>query len=219
MVYRVYVEKKPQFANEAKGILKEAKELLQIEGLDSVRVINRYDVENLSEELFENAVGTVFSEPQVDNVYRELKADPSEKVFVIEYLPGQFDARANSAAECIQLISRGDRPTVKTAKVFILSGPISDEDVNRLKKYIINPVEAREASLEKIDTLKVNVEIPTTVETLTGFNAYTGEQLQEFLTSHGLAMDLADLAFVQEYFKKEQRDPTITEIRVIDTYW
>ena len=219
MVYRVYVEKKPQFANEAKGILKEAKELLQIEGLDSVRVINRYDVENLSEELFENAVGTVFSEPQVDNVYRELKADPSEKVFAIEYLPGQFDARANSAAECIQLISRGDRPTVKTAKVFILSGPISDEDVNRLKKYIINPVEAREASLEKIDTLKVNVEIPTTVETLTGFNAYTGEQLQEFLTSHGLAMDLADLAFVQEYFKKEQRDPTITEIRVIDTYW
>ncbi|MCH4005754.1 MAG: phosphoribosylformylglycinamidine synthase [Eubacterium sp.] len=219
MVYRVYVEKKPQFANEAKGILKEAKELLQIEGLDKVRVINRYDAENLSEELFENAVNTVFSEPQVDLVYRDLTIDPKDKVFAIEYLPGQFDARANSAAECIQLISRADRPTIKTAKVFILSGSISDEDVDRLKKYIINPVEAREASLKTYDTLKVNVQIPTTVETLTGFNQYSGEQLQEFLTSHGLAMDLADLAFVQEYFKKEQRDPTITEIRVIDTYW
>ncbi len=219
MVYRVYVEKKPQFANEAKGILNEARELLQIQGLESVRVINRYDAENLPAELFEKAVNTVFSEPQVDNVYRDLEIKPSEKVFATEFLPGQFDARANSAAECIQLAFRGDRPTVKSAKVFILTGSITDDDVNALKKYIINPVEAREASLEPYETLKVDVEIPTTVETLTGFNKYSKDELQEFLDGHGLAMDLADLAFVQEYFTKEQRDPTITEIRVIDTYW
>ena len=219
MVYRIYVEKKPEFAHQAASVLKEANDLLQIRNLKKVRVVNRYDAENLSRELFDNAVDTVFSEPQVDIATEELCFDEDDKVFAVEYLPGQFDARASSAAECIQLISKGDRPDVRSATVYILSGDITDKEIDELKQYIINPVESREASLDEYETLKINYEIPTTVETLTGFNQFSEEELEEFRVSHGLAMDLADLAFCQEYFTSEQRDPTITEIRVIDTYW
>ena len=219
MVYRIYVEKKPEFAHQAASVLKEANDLLQIKNLKKVRVINRYDAENLSRELFDYAVSTVFSEPQVDITTDELQFDDGDKVFAVEYLPGQFDARASSAAECIQLISKGDRPDVRSATVYILSGDITEKEIDVLKNYIINPVESREASLDEFETLKINYEIPTTVETLTGFNEYSEEELEEFRVSRGLAMDLADLAFCREYFSKEQRDPTITEIRVIDTYW
>ncbi|MGN8764391.1 phosphoribosylformylglycinamidine synthase [Hornefia butyriciproducens] len=219
MVYRIYVEKKKRFASEAESLRREITGLLQIDGLKDVRVVNRYDVENLSKDLFEDAVHTVFSEPQVDDVSEGLRVGDGDKVFAVEYLPGQFDQRADSAAECIQLISKGERPQVRSARVYILTGDLTDADVEAVKKYVINPVEAREASLEEFKTLKMEYEIPTRVETIRGFNAMDEDALRRFLEERGLAMDLADLKFCQEYFKSENREPTITEIRVIDTYW
>ena len=218
MVYRVFVEKKKELANEAKGLLNDAKNLLGISGLTDVRVINRYDAENISEELFEYAKTTVFSEPQLDIVSDNIDLNDAE-AFAVEFLPGQFDQRADSAAQCIQIISRGDRPTIHTAKVYALFGNLSKEDVAEIKKYVINPVESREASFEKPETLKANYEIPTEVETLTGFNKLNSDQLKDFVKNYGLAMDADDIAFCQNYFKTEDRDPTITEIRMIDTYW
>ena len=220
MVYRIFVEKKPKYAAEAAALLSEANHILGIDSLSAVRVVNRYDAENLPEELFEQVIDTVFSEPQVDDVSKELVYGENDTVFAVEYLPGQFDSRANSAAECIQLISKSERPDIKTAKVYILTGSISESDLAAIKKYLINPVEAREASLEPFETLKMEYEIPEEVETLTGFGKFGTPELEEFHKTHGLAMDLADLAFCQEYFRDtEHRDPTITEIRVIDTYW
>lgn len=219
MVYRIYVEKKKEFASEAESLKKEIVSLLQIDGLKELRIVNRYDVEDISKELFENAISTVFSEPQVDIASTSIDFSKADKVFAVEYLPGQFDQRANSASECIQLISKGDRPAIRTAKVYLMSGTVSDADVEEIKKYVINPVEAREASLDEFATLKIEYEIPTTVETLSGFDKLDDNGLQKFLDKYGLAMDLADLKFCQDYFKKEDRDPTITEIKVIDTYW
>ena len=219
MVYRIYVEKKRAFAHEAASLKNDIVKLLQIDHLADLRIVNRYDVENLDRALFDYAVGTVFSEPQVDTASPTLDFTESDYVFAVEYLPGQFDQRANSAAECIQIISKGERPAVRTAKVYLLSGPLTEAELAEIKKYVINPVEAREASLEEFDTLKVDYEIPTEVATLDGFNALDEGGLSEFLADYGLAMDLADLKFCQDYFKSEDRDPTITEIRVIDTYW
>ena len=217
MVYRVYVEKKKELAAEARGLLSDLRNLLGIKGLEDLRVLNRYDVENISPELFDYARGTVFSEPQVDVCYDELETEGT--VFAVEYLPGQFDQRADSAAQCIQMIAQGERPDVRTAKVYVLKGQLSEEELAAVKKYVINPVEAREAALEKPATLKIDYEIPETVETLTGFDAMSREELAAFQQSHGLAMDLDDLLFCQEYFRSEGREPTITEIRIIDTYW
>ena len=193
MVYRIYVEKKKRFASEAESLRREIIGLLQIDGLKDVRVVNRYDVENLSKDLFEDAVHTVFSEPQVDDVSEGLRVGDGDKVFAVEYLPGQFDQRADSAAECIQLISKGERPQVRSARVYILTGDLTDADVEAVKKYVINPVEAREASLEEFKTLKMEYEIPTRVETIRGFNAMDEDALRRFLEERGLAMDLADL--------------------------
>ena len=219
MVYRIYVEKKKAFAHEAASLKNDIIKLLQISGLTDLRIVNRYDVENLDRELFDYAVRTVFSEPQVDDTCEKLDFSQADFVFAVEFLPGQFDQRANSAAECIQIISKGERPTVKTAKVYLLSGILSEEELSRIKKYVINPVEAREAALEEFDTLKVEYEIPTEVADLDGFNSLDESGLAEFLKDYGLAMDLADLKFCQDYFRGEDRNPTITEIRVIDTYW
>ena len=219
MVYRIYVEKKRAFAHEAASLKNDIVKLLQIDHLADLRIVNRYDVENLDRALFDYAVGTVFSEPQVDTASPTLDFTESDYVFAVEYLPGQFDQRANSAAECIQIISKGERPAVRTAKVYLLSGPLTEAELAEIKKYVINPVEAREASLDEFETLKVDYEIPTEVATLDGFNALDEGGLSEFLADYGLAMDLADLKFCQDYFKSEDRDPTITEIRVIDTYW
>ncbi len=218
MVYRVYVERKPGFDGEAKALLGEVRSLLQIESVTGIRMLNRYDVEGISEELFQRCVPTVFSEPQTDNATFTLPAWDGV-MFAVEYLPGQFDQRADSASECIQLISQGDRPVVRSARVYLLEGDISSEQLAAVKKYVINPVEAREAALEEKTTLAVEYPIPTTVETLNGFIGLTREQLAEFVAHYGLAMDLDDIAFCQQYFAKEQRDPTITEIRMIDTYW
>ena len=218
MVYRVYVEKKPEFAYEAKSLVKEATELLGVKGLDDVRIFNRYDVENLDEANFEKAILNVFSEPQVDTVYRTVD-EGDAIVFGVEFLPGQFDQRADSAAQCIQIMSQGDRPIVKSAKVICLYGNVAAEDVDKIKKHMINPVEAREASLDLPETLKVEYDIPTEVEILDGFNEKSNEDLQSFIKEKGLAMDFGDIKFVQDYFNSIDRDPTITEIKVIDTYW
>ena len=217
MVYRVYVEKKPGLAGEATALLNDANNLLGIEGLEKVRIINRYDVENISEELFEYAKKTVFSEPQVDVVSDSFSADGT--VFAVEFLPGQFDQRADSAAQCIQIISQKERPAVRTAKIFVLTGSLTASELEEIKKYVINPVEAREASMELPKTLLTAYSIPENVNTLTGFCSLSRDGLAAFINEYGLAMDIDDIALCQNYFISEKRNPTITEIRMIDTYW
>ena len=219
MVFRVYVEKKPGFDVEAQQLAGELRTILGLTGLKALRIVNRYDVEGISQELFDQTVPTVFSEPQVDNVAYDLPDFAGAKVFATEFLPGQFDQRADSAAECIQLISQGERPTVRSAKLYALEGDLTDADVDTIKHYVINPVEAREASLETKETLKTQVPVPGKVETIAGFNEMDAEAGQKFIDERGLAMDLADLEFCQKYFSEESREPTITEIKVIDTYW
>ncbi len=218
MVYRVFVEKKPALANEAKALLSDARSLLGITALTDVRLFNRYDAENISEELFNYAKGTVFSEPQLDITYDEVDL-AGAVTFAVEFLPGQFDQRADSAAQCIQIISQGERPLIRTAKVYALYGDLTEAQIAEIKKYVINPVEAREAGMDKPATLTVQYDIPTEVKTLDGFIDLDSDGLAAFVRDYGLAMDNADIAFCQEYFKKEQRNPTITEIRMIDTYW
>ena len=218
MVYRLYVEKKEGFLHEANGLYSDIITFLGIKGLTKVRVINRYDVENIDYDLYKYAKTTVFSEPQVDNCYETLKLDDAT-VFAVEYLPGQFDQRADSCSQCLQIIAKIERPLVKTAKIYALYGNLSKEDIKEIKKYVINPVESREASLEEYKTLKVEYDLPSTVKTLNGFNDLDKKGLKEFIKTYGLAMDEDDIAFCQEYFKKENRNPTITEIKMIDTYW
>ena len=169
MVYRVFVEKKCGLAHEADSLLNELVSLVGIKGLKTLRILNRYDVENISEELFETSKNSVFSEPQLDNVSEELALNDNEFVFAVEYLPGQFDQRADSAAQCIQLISQQDKPLVRTAKVYVLTGEIGEAEVNAVKKYVINAVESREASMEKPETLNIAYEIPESVAVLEGF--------------------------------------------------
>ncbi len=219
MVYRIYVEKKAGLAGEADSLLGDIRSFLGIKSAESVRVLNRYDVENIEEELFNKCISTVFSEPQLDDTYNELNYADGAFCFAVEYLPGQFDQRADSAAQCIQIISKADRPDVRTAKVYIIEGNLNDEEKSAIKKHLINPVESREASLDTVSTLKREYEIPTSVRTLDGFNALNEDGLKDFLKAQGLAMDLDDLKFCQSYFKSEDRDPTITEIKMIDTYW
>ncbi len=218
MVYRIYVEKKPELANEAKALKNDLRSLLMINGLEDVRVINRYDAENITRELFDYSVRNVFSEPQLDIATEEIDTDGAT-VFAVEYLPGQFDQRADSAAQCIQIISQGERPLIRSAKVYCLYGKLSEAEINEIKKYVINPVEAREAALEKPETLVVKYDIPTEVKTLDGFTALDRAGLEKFVTDYRLAMDADDIEFCQSYFKSEHRDPTVTEIRMIDTYW
>ncbi|MBR0449891.1 MAG: phosphoribosylformylglycinamidine synthase, partial [Clostridia bacterium] len=218
MVYRIYVEKKNGLAHEAAGLYRELTEMLGITTLEGVRLFNRYDVENIDKELFDYSVNTVFSEPQLDNVTYSIDNDGAT-VFAVEYLPGQFDQRADSAAQCIQLISQKERPVVRTAKVYCLYGAISAEQLAAIKKYVINPVESREASLDEVKTLVAEYDIPTSVETLNGFIALDDSGLEKLMNELGLAMDLDDIRFCRDYFSSEKRDPTITEIRMIDTYW
>ena len=217
MVYRIYVAKKKEFANEASALLGEIKNLLNIDGVKSLRVINRYDVEDIDKELFDKCINSVFSEPQIDDTFTKLPK--SDYVFAVEPLPGQFDQRADSASQCIQLFSAGNRPVVKTAKVYAIKGKLSKEQLNKIKSYVINPVECREASLDEKKTLEITYTLPDKVETLVGFNKYDKDALALFLKEKGLAMDLDDLTFLQSYFVSEYRDPTITEIKMIDTYW
>ncbi|MBR5779307.1 MAG: phosphoribosylformylglycinamidine synthase, partial [Clostridia bacterium] len=219
MVYRVFVEKKKELAFEAKALLSDARTLLGITNLTDVRLLNRYDAENITEELFEYAKKTVFSEPQLDIVSDNIDSLGEATVFAVEYLPGQFDQRADSASQCIAIISQGNRPVIRTARVYALYGALTEDDITAIKKYVINPVESREAVLDKPETLATDYDIPTTVRTLDGFIKLDREGLNGFINEYGLAMDIDDIIFCQSYFKEEQRDPTITEIRMIDTYW
>ena len=219
MVRRIYVEKKAPLRQEAAGLLNELRSLLGITALTGLRLVNRYDVEGLDEATFQRAVQTVFSEPQVDDATAALPAG-DYTAFAVESLPGQFDQRADSASQCIQLMTQGDRPAVRTAKVYLLSGEVTPADVEKIKHYVINPVEAREADMEPVETLKMEYEVPTSVETITGFIDLDEAGLAALLDKLGLAMDLDDLKFLQAHFRDdEHRDPTITEVRVVDTYW
>ncbi|MDO4590213.1 MAG: phosphoribosylformylglycinamidine synthase, partial [Slackia sp.] len=195
MVSRIYVEKKPGFDVEAKQLLHELQSILGIERLTGIRLINRYDVEGASDELFEQCVPTVFSEPQSDNAFTDLPADTGAAVFAVEPLPGQFDQRAASASECIQLISQGERPEVLSAKVYLLEGDLEQADIDAIKAYVINPIEAREASLEVRDTLKMEQPAPGAVEIVEGFRELDEAGLAAFIAERGLAMDEADIAF------------------------
>ena len=219
MVYRIYVEKKKAAASEAVGLLSDIRAFLGIESLEELRILNRYDVEGIDRGLFEYCIGTVFSEPQLDDTYNEPDSS-GYYVFAVEPLPGQFDQRADSAAQCIQIISQQERPAVASAKVYMLKGDsLTAKDIEQIKAYVINPVEAREASLDMPDTLKTEYEIPTEVETITEFNELTEDGLRQFIADRGLAMDTDDITVCQEYFRKEGRAPTVTEIKMIDTYW
>ena len=218
MVYRIYVEKKKELAVEANSLCADIKSLLRIDALKGLRLLNRYDCDQITSDLFDKCRNTVFSEPQLDITYDELP-ETDGTVFAVEYLPGQFDQRADSAAQCIQIISQGDRPRVRTARIYILEGDLTAGDVAAIKKYVINPVESREASLETLETLETKYDIPTEVETINGFIDLSAEDLEALRVKLGLAMDADDIAFCRDYFLTEKRDPTITEIRMIDTYW
>ena len=218
MVYRVFVEKRPGFDHEAHATLKDIRSFLRIPQLTGLRLLNRYDVEGLDEELFRKSIPTVFSEPQADQVYEALP-EGGDWVLAAEYLPGQFDQRADSASQCIQLAYGCDRPLIRTAVVYVFTGEIDDKQKAAIRNYLINPVEKREASLDTVDTLKMQYDLPETVATLTGFIDADEDALRGMLKQYGLAMDFNDLAFCQQYFRSEHRDPTMTELRVIDTYW
>lgn len=218
MVYRIYVEKKAPYDVEAQHLLEELRSLLGITGLTGLRSLNRYDVEGVSKELFDACVPTVFSEPQID-LATETLPDGADFVFATEYLPGQFDQRAESASECVQLISQGERPAVRSAKVYMLFGKLTEQELAAVKAYVINPVESREADLAEKATLAVTYPVPADVAVLEGFLALDAAGLAQFVEDYALAMDADDIAFCQDYFKQENREPTITEIRMIDTYW
>ena len=221
MVKRIYVQKKPGFDVEAKGVLSDLQENLQIKGLQDVVILNRYDVSGIDDETYEKAKNTVFSEPQVDVCFDEdYNFEKEDKVFAVEFLPGQFDQRANSLAECLQIISGSKRPIAKSAKVYVLKGTITDEEVAKIKKYLINSVDSQEASLEKPDTLEEQMEEPKDVAVIEGFIDMTDEDAVKFYEKYGFAMDIADLKFCQKYFRDtEKRNPTMTEMKMIDTYW
>jgi len=221
-VFRCYAEKRPGFDVEARSLLQDLREFLGIKSLNDLRIFNRYDIEGISEEVYNSARGTVFSEPQTDDLYDEVMPDFSGAHWIlgVEALPGQFDQRADSCAQCIQIITCLDRPAVKTAKFYVFFGTLSDGDKDRLRAYLINPVETREADLDKPATLAREHPQPGPVATVSGFIGAGEEALRDMLEEYGLAMDLDDLRFMQSYFRDiEKRDPTVTEIRLVDTYW
>ena len=220
MVYRVCVEKKPGLAPECASLLSDCRSFLNLTGLTNVRIWNRYDAEGMDKDLFDYACTTVFSEPQLDLTSEEADVSGAAAAFAVEPLPGQFDQRADSAAQCIQLLSQGERPRIRTAKVYALYGTLSEADVEAVKRYVINPVESREATLAKPETLAENLSEPKSVASVEGFTAMDEAALTALLSSMGLAMDLDDLKTLQAYFRDEEhRDPSVTEVRVVDTYW
>ncbi|MGE5474062.1 MAG: phosphoribosylformylglycinamidine synthase [Ignavibacteriales bacterium] len=220
-VRRVFVEKKEGFDVEAKGLFLDLKGNLNIKGLKAVRILNRYDVSGISDEVYQIALKTIFSEPPVDVVYcEEFDIDEDEKIFAVEYLPGQYDQRADSASQCIQIITQEDRPLVKVAKIIVLKGDVPVEEISKIKDYIINPVESREAALDKPNALETEKIVPEDVKVLDGFNNLDKAELSMFLKTYGLAMSHEDIEFCQKYFRdEEKREPTITEIKMLDTYW
>ena len=220
-IKRLYVEKKAGCDIEAQHLLEDLKENLAIVGLSSLRILHRYDVEEIDQKDYESAKNTIFSEPPVDYVYEERAPFSKEEfVFATEYLPGQYDQRADSAMQCVQLISQAEKPIIAVAKVFALTGDISKQDLQKIKQYCINPVDSREASLEKPESLQMETEVAEDVKIFEDFITKTPEQLEVLRQELGTAMSKEDFLFCQEYFKNtEKRNPSVTEIRVIDTYW
>ena len=221
-VLRCYSQKKTGFDVEAQGLLGALRDQLGIRGLESVVILNRYDADQIDPAIYEQAKGIVFSEPQVDAVYDETFPVPEypHRILAVEALPGQFDQRADSAAQCIQLMAGVDRPLIAYAKVYLLGGRLTEEELDKIRRYLINPVESREASMDKPATLVRTHEAPDRVAVIQGFTTLDEPGLAGLLSQLGLAMDLDDLKFLQAYFRdEEKRDPTITEVRVVDTYW
>ena len=220
-VKRVYVEKKQPYAVKAKELTEDIKGYLGINTLDAVRVLVRYDVENLSEDTYKKALTTVFSEPPVDNVYEEnFPFNETDRIFSVEYLPGQFDQRADSAEQCVKFLNEDEKPVIKSATTYVLEGHMSDEQFEQVKSYCINPVDSRETGLEKPETLVTEFEEPADVIIFDGFKDMEEAPLKELYDSLGLAMTFKDFLHIQNYYKnEEERDPSITEIRVLDTYW
>ena len=221
MVKRIFVQKREGHDVEARGVLADLKENLQIANLSDVIILNRYDVEGISDKIFEKAKNTIFSEPQVDICFEEeYKKEAKDIMFGVEFLPGQFDQRANSLSECLQIIAGGERLTCKSAKIYILKGNLSENEVEKIKAYLINPVDSRECSLEKSETLQDKMQEPEDVKAVKGFISMTDENVKHFYEEYGFAMDIEDLKFCQRYFRdEEKRDPSMTEMKLIDTYW
>ncbi|TDX51835.1 phosphoribosylformylglycinamidine synthase [Orenia marismortui] len=220
-IRRVYVEKKEEYNVEAKQLLADFKESLQLENLEDVRIINRYDIAKISEEAYQQACNTILSEPTVDNlVEEELELSEAEIAFGVEYLPGQYDQRADSAEQCIQILNNDEKPIVRAARIVVLKGDLTAEEVEKIKEYYINPVDSREADLAKPETLEMKYEVPTEVENIEGFIEADEACMEDLLVELGLAMSKEDLLHTQNYFRDtEKRNPTITEIRLLDTYW
>ncbi|HAH78897.1 MAG TPA: phosphoribosylformylglycinamidine synthase, partial [Ruminococcaceae bacterium] len=220
-VIRLFVEKKPGFDVEAQKLKADLKENLGLSSIEDLRLANRYDVEGLSREEFAAARDTIFSEPNVDRVYEEAYPLPEGyRAFAAEYLPGQYDQRADSAAQCVQLLTQGERPKVATARLIAVKGGLTDGEFRKIESYVINPVESRLASFRKPETLGEAAAEPPDVERVRGFTGWDGAALREYHARMGFAMSLEDLAFCRDYFRDtEKRDPTVTELRVIDTYW
>ncbi len=220
-VRRVYAEKKPEFAVQAKELQQEIKSYLGITGVTGVRILIRYDVENISEEVFERACTCVFSEPPVDFLYKEeFPGTGEERVFSVEYLPGQFDQRADSAVQCIQFLKEDEEPVIRSATTYVIEGKISGEEFEAIKNHCINPVDSRETGSGKPETLVTKFEEPEDVKVFEGFSSMTEEELEKLYDSLNLAMTFRDFLHIQKYFSQEEkRDPSVTEIRVLDTYW
>ena len=220
-VRRIYVEKKAPFAVKAKELNEEIKSYLLIDSVTGVREFIRYDVENISDEVFEKACKTVFSEPPVDILYQETIDIPADaKVFSVEYLPGQFDQRADSAEQCVKFLKEDEEPVIRTAVTYMILGNVSDEELDRIKAYCINPVDSRETDMVKPDTLVAVYDDPEDVKIFDGFKDMEEKDLKSLYNSLGLAMTFKDFLHIQNYFKNdENRDPSMTEIRVLDTYW
>lgn len=220
-VRRIFVEKKEGFVGEADHLLADLQENLNIKGLHKVRIVNRYDVSGIEEAAYQSARVSIFSEATVDHVYDEmLSVQDGDLVFAVEYLPGQYDQRADSAAQCIQILTQKDRPLVKAARVYVLEGKISHTALTQIKEYCINPVDSHEAALEKPDTLEMDIHIPEDIKVLEGFIVLSDKELETLMAEMGFAMAFEDLQFCRSYFRDiEKRDPTVTELRVIDTYW
>lgn len=218
-VFRVFVEKKKGNDIEARQLQEDLVSTVGITALEDLRLINRYDAQGISEDEFREAVNLILSEPNLDNVYSELDIPAGWKYFAAEFLPGQYDQRADSAAQCIQLLTQGERPLVSSAKVYLLKGNITNAEFDKIKSYIINPVESREASMAVPESLDITADRPADIARINGFTAMSDEEIADYHGSIGFAMSVADLCWVRDYFKTEKRDPSLTELKVIDTYW
>ncbi len=221
LIRRIYIEKKKEFNSEAEMLRSDLEENLGIKGLTGLRKLKRYDIAGISDEEYISARSTILAEPPLDRAYdEELPVGGNDRIIAVEYLPGQYDQRADSAAQCIQIITLGKKPVIAAAEIIILQGAVSDDDLLKIKKYLVNPVDSREASLDKPRTLQMDIAAPEDVEILTGFIHKSDAELEKFRQSRGLAMSAQDLQLCREHFKEEEkRDPTITEIKMLDTYW